>query len=62
MLRQKRIEGDSASTFESSVALVVLKPLIASKVNSKRLAKVPAIRNGTAPGTVVSTQARVTEM
>lgn len=55
MLCQKMIEGVLASTSESSVALVVLKPLIALKVDSKRLAKVAAIRNGTALGTVVST-------
>jgi hypothetical protein len=61
MLCQKMIEGVSASTSESSVALVVLKPLIALNVDSKRLAKVAAIRNGTALGTVVSTQASVTE-
>jgi hypothetical protein len=61
MLCQKMIEGVSASTSESSVTLVVLKLLIASKVDSKRLAKVAAIRNGAAPGTVVITQASVTE-
>jgi hypothetical protein len=61
MLCQKMIEGVAASTSESSVTLVVLKLLIPSKVDSKRLAKVAAIRNGAAPGTVVSTQASVTE-
>jgi hypothetical protein len=35
MLCQKMIEGVSASTSESSVTLVVLKLLIASKVDSK---------------------------
>ncbi len=40
MLRQRRIDGVSASTSESSVALVVLKPLIASKVDSNRLGKI----------------------
>jgi hypothetical protein len=34
---------------ESSVAPVVVNPLIASKVESRRLWKVPSIRNGTPP-------------
>jgi hypothetical protein len=37
MLRQKRMEGVSASISESSVAPVVVNPLIASKVESRRL-------------------------
>ena len=37
ILRQNRMEGGSASMSESSVAPVVVNPLIASKVESKRL-------------------------
>jgi hypothetical protein len=37
MLRQKRIDGDWASMSESSVAPVVVNPLIASKLESSRL-------------------------
>jgi hypothetical protein len=37
MLPQKRIDGVSASISESSVAPVVVNPLIASKLESSRL-------------------------
>jgi hypothetical protein len=61
MLRQKRIDGDWASMSESSVAPVVVNPLIASKLESSRLLKVPSIRNGIPPRRAASVQARVTE-
>lgn len=61
MLRQKRMDGVSASTSESSVAPVVVKPLIASNVESSRLPKVPSSKNGTPPSNAASTHARVTE-
>jgi hypothetical protein len=61
MLRQKRIEGVSPSMSEGSVAPVVVNPLIASKVESRRLGKVPSIRNGTPPRSAASVQASVTE-
>ena len=61
MLRQKRMEGVSASISESSVAPVVVKPPIASKVESSRPPKVPTSENGTPPSTAASTHARVTE-
>ena len=61
MLRQKRMEGVSASISESSVAPVVVKPLIASKVESSRPPKVPTSENGTPPTNAASTHARVTE-
>jgi len=44
MLRQKSIGGVSASMSESSVAPVVVKPLIASKVESRGLTKVRSTR------------------
>jgi hypothetical protein len=40
---------------------VVVNPLIASKVESRRLGKVPSIRNGTPPSSAASVQASVTE-
>jgi hypothetical protein len=61
MLRQKSIEGVSASISGRSVDPVVVNPLIASKVESSRLSKVPSIRNGTPPRRAATTQARVTE-
>src|SRR5918998_370069 len=61
MLRQKRMDGVWASTSESSDAPVVVKPLIASKVESRRLPKVPSTKNGTPPSSAASTQASVTE-
>jgi hypothetical protein len=61
MLRQKSIDGVSASMSESSVNPVVVKPLIASKLESRRLAKVPSTRNGTPPSTAASIYASVTE-
>ena len=61
MLRQNRMEGVSPSMSESSVAPVVVNPLIASKVESRRLWKVPSIRNGTPPRRAASVHASVTE-
>jgi hypothetical protein len=46
---------------ESRVAPVVVNPLIASKVESRRLLKVPSIKNGVPPRRAASVQARVTE-
>src|ERR687893_1461519 len=61
MLRQKRIEGVSASSTASSVAPVVVKPLIDSKVESRRFLKVPSSTYGIPPSNAASTQAKVTE-
>src|ERR671912_767105 len=61
MLRQKRMEGVSASMSASSVAPVVVKPLIPSKVESSRLVNVPSMMYGMPPSSAASTQARVTE-
>lgn len=61
MLRQKRMDGVSASTSESSVAPVVVKPLIASNVESSRLPNVPSSKNGTPPSNAASTHTVVTE-
>src|SRR5829696_1509540 len=61
ILRQKRIEGVSASTTASSVAPVVVKPLIDSKVESRRFLKVPSSTYGIPPSNAASTQAKVTE-
>jgi hypothetical protein len=61
MLRQKRMEGVWASMFESSVAPVVVNPLIASKLESRRLWKVPSTRKGVPPSRAASVQASVTE-
>src|SRR5215208_5732164 len=61
MLRQKSIDGVSASITASSVAPVVVKPLIDSKVESRRLLKVPSNMYGIPPSNAASTQARVTE-
>jgi hypothetical protein len=61
MERQNSMEGVWASIFESSVDPVVVKPLIASKVESSRLSKVPSIRNGTPPRRAATTHASVTE-
>src|ERR671916_586080 len=61
MLRQKRIEGVSASTTASSVAPVVVKPLIDSKVESRRFLNVPSSMYGIPPSNATSTQAKVTE-
>src|SRR5215210_1033644 len=61
ILRQKSIEGVSASSTVSSVAPVVVKPLIDSKVESRRLLKVPSSTYGSPPSNAASTQARVTE-
>jgi hypothetical protein len=61
MLRQKRMEDLSASMSESSVATLVVNPLIASKDESTRLLKVPSTRNGIPPREAASVHARVTE-
>src|SRR5918994_2208159 len=61
MLRQKRIEGVSISSTASSVAPVVVKPLMDSKVESRRLLKVPSSMYGIPPSNAASTQAKVTE-
>src|SRR5918997_4879406 len=60
-LRQKRMEGVSASMSESSVDPVVVKPLIPSKVESRRLVNVPSMMYGIPPSSAASNQARVTE-
>jgi hypothetical protein len=49
MLRQNRMDGVSPSMSESSVAPVVMNPLMASKLESSRLWKVPSTRNGVPP-------------
>ena len=61
ILRHERMEGVSASISESSVAPVVVKPLITSKVESSRPPKVPTSENETPPSNAASTHARVTE-
>jgi hypothetical protein len=61
MERQNRMEGVWASMSESSVDPVVVNPLIASKVESSRLSKVPSIRKGTPPRRAATIHARVTE-
>src|SRR5918998_191304 len=60
-LRQKSMEGVSASISERSVDPVVVKPLIPSKVESRRLVNVPSMMYGIPPSSAASTQARVTE-
>ena len=44
MERQNRIEGLSASMSASTVALVVVKPLMPSKAESTTLENVPSMR------------------
>jgi hypothetical protein len=61
MLRQKRMDGVWASIFESRVAPVVENSLIASKVESSRLLKVPSMRKGTPPSSAASVHTSVTE-
>jgi hypothetical protein len=61
MLRQNSMEGVCVSMFESSVDPVVVNPLIASKVESSRLSKVPSIRKGNPPSRAATVHARVTE-
>ena len=61
MLRQNRMEGVWASMSESRVAPVVVNPLIASKLESRRLWNVPSTRNGMPPSRAASVQASVTE-
>lgn len=61
MERQNSMEGLSASISGSRVAPVVVNPLIASKVESMGLVKVPSMRYGVPPIREASTQAKVTE-
>ena len=61
MLRQNRMEGVSASMLESNVAPVVVNPLMASKLESRRLWKVPSTRNGVPPSKAANVHASVTE-
>ena len=60
MLRQKRMDCVSASTSGSGVAPVVVKPLIASNVESSRLPNVPSSKNGTPPSNAASIHTVVT--
>jgi hypothetical protein len=60
VLRQRRIASGSDSTCLSSVAPVVVKPLMLSKKASPGRPNVPSTRNGTAPTIAAASQAAVT--
>ena len=58
--RHNRMPSGSPSTSVNTVAPVVVKPDIASKIAAMTPSTVPEIRKGRAPNTAVAVQAKVT--